>query len=51
MDARESQVFLAEVPTDFLPAVLPVVCVVVQGGVGDDDGLSRGGARVYRHGC
>ena len=51
MGACEPEVFLEEFPTDVLPALLPGVCVVVRGGVGDDDGLPWGGARVYRHGC
>ena len=46
MGARES----AEgISTDVLPPVLPGMCVVVGGGVGDDDGLPWGGARVYHH--
>ena len=36
---------------DLLPPVLPGVCVVVGGGVGYDDGLPWGGARVHCHGC
>ena len=43
--------FLEEVSTDVLPALLPGVFVVVGGGVGDDDGLPWGGARVYPQGC
>ena len=43
--------FLEEVPTDVLPPLLLDVCVVVGGGVGDDDGLPWGGARMYRHRC
>ena len=43
--------FLEEVPTDVLSPLLPGVCVVVGDGVGDDDGLPRGGARMYRHRC
>ena len=43
--------FLEEASTDVLPAVLPGVRVVVAGGVGDEDGLQWGKARVYRHGC
>ena len=35
----------------FAVHLLPGVCVVVGGGVGDDDGLPRSGARVYRHRC
>ena len=34
--------FLEEVSTDVLPPVLPGVCVVVGGGVGDDDVLATG---------
>ena len=43
--------FLEEVPTDVLQLLLPGVCVVVGGGVGDDDGLPWGGARMYRDRC
>ena len=51
MGAREPYVFLEEVPTDVLPPLLAGVCVVLGGGVGDDDGLSWGGARMYRNRC
>ena len=34
-----------------LPPLLPGVCVVVWGGVGDDDGLPLDWARMYRHRC
>ena len=43
--------FLEEVPSDVLPSLLPGVCVVIGGGVGDDDGLPRGGAWMHRHRC
>ena len=43
--------FLEEVPPDVLPPLLPGVCAVVGGGVGDDDGLPWGGAWMYRHRC
>ena len=43
--------FLEEVSTYVVPTVLPGVCVVVGGRVGDDDCLPWGGAQVYRHGC
>ena len=43
--------FLEEAPTDVLPPLLPGLCVVVGGGVGDDDGLPWVGARMYRHSC
>ena len=36
-------------PLDVLPPLLPGVCVVVGGGVGDDDGLPWAGAWMYRH--
>ena len=49
--ACEPYVFLKEVPTDVLPPLLPGVFVAVGGGVGDDDGLPWGGARVYRYLC
>ena len=51
MGAREPEVFLEEVPPDVLPPLLPGVCVVVRGGVGDDNGLPWGGAWMYRHRC
>ena len=41
--------FLEEVSPDVLPPLLPGVCVVVGGGVGDDNGLRWGGAWMYRH--
>ena len=41
---------LEEVP-DVLPPLLPGVCVVVGGGVGDDDGLQWGGAQMHLHRC
>ena len=41
--------FLEGVPPDVLPRLLPGVCVVVGGGVGDDHG--RAGAWMYRHRC
>ena len=47
--ACQPWVFLEEVPMDVLPPLLPGVCVVVRGGVGDDDGLPWAGARVHRH--
>ena len=43
--------FLEEVPPEVLPPLLPGVCVVVRGWVGDDDGLPWGAARMYRHRC
>ena len=43
--------FFEEVPPDVLPPLLPGVCVVIGGGVGDDDGLPCTGARMYRHRC
>ena len=43
--------FLDEVPPDVLPRLLPGVCMVVWGRVGDDDGLPWRGARLYRHRC
>ena len=43
--------FLEEVPPDVLPPLVPGVCVVVGGGVGDDDGLPWGGAWMYHHRC
>ena len=49
--AHQDQVFLEELSVDVLPPVLTGVCVVLGGGVGDDNGLPRIGARVYRHGC
>ena len=43
--------FFQEVPPDVLPPLLPGVCVVVLGGVGDDNRLSSGGAWMYCHWC
>ena len=43
--------FLEEVPPNVLPPLLPGVCVVVRGGVGDDDGLPWGGTWMYCHRC
>ena len=43
--------FLEEVPTYVPPPLLPGVCLVVRGGVGDDNGLPWSGARMYRHRC
>ena len=43
--------FFEEVPPDVLPPLLPGVCVVVGGRVGDDDGLPWGGAWMDRHRC
>ena len=45
------RVFLEEVPPDVLPPLLPGVCVVVGGGVGDDNGLPWGGTRMHPHRC
>ena len=50
MGVCETRVFLEEVSADVLPPVFPGVRVVVWGGVGDHEGLPRGGAEVHRHG-
>ena len=42
---------LEEVHPDILPPLLPGVRVVVGVGVGDEDGLPWGGARMYCHRC
>ena len=49
--AHERWLFLEEVPPAVLAPLLPGVCVVAWGGVGDDNGLPWGGARMYRHRC